>query len=93
MPDVIATGFGIALVILSFGAVRWMTIYLRNLPTAADTGLEELGQRLEVIEGRLRDITDVMISVSEKSIAWRKYGPNRSHLHGRGSYEWILCGR
>ena len=66
MWEVIAVGFSIALVVLSFGAVRWMSIFMHKRPTATDAGLDTLGQRHEVIEGRLRDITDVMISVSEK---------------------------
>ncbi len=69
MPDIIAVGFAFALVILSIGVVKWVNSYVRHMrhrPTASDTGIEELGQRLDVIEGRLRDITDVMISVSEK---------------------------
>ncbi len=66
MVEVIFISIAIAVVILSAGAVKWMNIYMHRRPTAADAGIDELGQRLDVIEGRLRDITDVMISVSEK---------------------------
>jgi hypothetical protein len=68
-PEIIAVGFAFALVILSIGVVKWVNSYVRHMrhrPPAADAGIDELGQRLDVIEGRLRDITDVMISVSEK---------------------------
>lgn len=66
MHHVIAVGIAISLVILSAGAVRWVNTYVQKRPTAADAGLEALGHRLDAIEARLRDITDVMISVSEK---------------------------
>ena len=73
MPDIIAVAIAAAIVaiaaaivVLSGGTVKWVNTYLRKRPTVADASLEELGHRLDAIEGRLRDITDVMISVSEK---------------------------
>ena len=64
--EVIYVGFAGAMVILSIAVVKWVTAYGQKRPAVADASLEELGHRLDSIEGRLRDITDVMISVSEK---------------------------
>ena len=61
---------GIALIILVSGLVRALNKWLSHRPVPQAAADEALQARLEEVEGRLRDVLDVMIALSEKVDRW-----------------------
>jgi len=67
---------GIATIVLASGLVSILKkrTEIQSMPAADES---ELSARLDEVEGRLRDVLDVMIAVSEKMDRWERDGvPN-----------------
>ena len=67
---------GIATIVLASGLVSILKkrTEIQSMPAADES---ELSARLDEVEGRLRDVLDVMIAVSEKMDRWERNGvPN-----------------
>jgi len=71
---ILTIAIAICLVILCGGAVNWMNLYMAKRPRASapEDALDELRQRLNEMDGRLRDVLDVMIALSEKFDRWEQ---------------------
>ena len=68
---------GIALIVLAAGMVNWVNMYMEGKKAQMKTTAEapdDLTQRLDDVEGRLRDVLDVMLALSEKMDRWERDG-------------------
>ena len=74
MSWILTIAIAICLVILCGGAVNWMNMHMARRPgrKVADDAIDELRQRLNEMDGRLRDVLDVMIALSEKFDRWEQ---------------------